>query len=142
MSQQNKELIRRWFEEVWNRGSADALNEILASNAKIHNLPTDPSCGQNGPCEFQPLVEKFRSALPDLNITVDDMIAEGDKVVARCTVRGTHRGDALGFAPTEKAVEITGITIARIENNQIVEGWNNFDFMRMFQQLGVLPEIN
>ena len=71
-------------------------------------------------------------------VTIEDMVAEGDKVAARCSVRGKHSGDSLGFAATNAPVEFTGISIVRIRNGKIVEGWNNFDFMKMNQQLGVI----
>jgi predicted ester cyclase len=70
-------------------------------------------------------------------ITVDDVIAEGDKVAARCSVRGRHQGDHLGIAATHTPVDFTGIAIVRIRDGKIVEAWNNFDFMRMNRQLGV-----
>jgi predicted ester cyclase len=73
-------------------------------------------------------------------VTVEDTIAEGDKVAARCTVRATHAGDGLGFAATQRAMEITGIAIVRVKDGKIIEAWNNFDFMGMFQQLGTLQK--
>ena len=139
MSEENKAVVRRWFDEVWNRGDSVALTEMLAPTALIHNLPVDDSEEKAKSESFLPMVETFRGAFPDLHIEIEDMIAEGDKVTARCRVRGTHRGDSLGFSATNNPVEFTGITIARIENGQIVEGWNNFDFMAMYQQLGALP---
>jgi predicted ester cyclase len=71
-------------------------------------------------------------------VAVDDMIAEGDKVAARCSVKGKHSGDSLGFAATQAPVEFAGITIVRIKNGQIVEAWNQFDFMKMYRQLGTI----
>lgn len=139
MVEENKAVVRRWFEEVWNKGNIDVIHEILAPGAVVHNLPTDTDAGRTAAEQFIPLVQKFRGAMPDLHISVDDLLGEEDKIVARCTVRGTHQGDALGFAPTGIAVDFTGISIVRLRDGQFVEGWNNFDFMAMFQQLGVLP---
>jgi predicted ester cyclase len=81
----------------------------------------------------------FKDAFPDIEVVVEETIAEGDMVAARCTVRGQHQGDTLGFAATKRPVEFTGICLARWRNGQIVEAWNNFDFMAMYQQLDVLP---
>ena len=80
----------------------------------------------------------MRGGFPDIQWTLEEMIAEGDKVAARCSVRGRHTGDSLGFAATYVPVEFSGITIIRVKDGQIVEAWNNFDFMKMNQQLGVL----
>ena len=77
-------------------------------------------------------------AFPDIEVVVEDTVAEGDKVAARCTVRGKHQSDSLGFAATQRPMEITGICIARVRDGKIVEAWNNFDFMSMFKQLGAL----
>jgi steroid delta-isomerase-like uncharacterized protein len=142
MSEENKAIVRRWFDEVWNRGNANTLNELLSASATVHNLPVEQSEEKMQTENFLPMVEAFRGAFPDLHIEVEDMIAEGDKVTARCRVRGTHRGDSLGVAATNTPVEFTGITIARIKNGQIVEGWNNFDFLAMYQQLGVVADPN
>ena len=91
-----------------------------------------------GPAGFKPFFQSFRDAFPDMHIIVEDTIAEGDKVAARCTVRGKHQGDTLGFAATGQPTEFTGIAILLIRDGKIVEAWNNFDFMAMFQQLGAL----
>ncbi len=85
-----------------------------------------------------PFFRNFRSAFPDIEVIVEDMVSEGDKVAARCRVRGKHQSDTLGFAATQKPMEITGITIVRVGDGKIVEAWNNFDFMSMFRQLGKL----
>ena len=86
----------------------------------------------------KPFFQKFRAAFPDIEVVVEDTVSEGDKVAARCTVRGKHQSDSLGFAATQQPMEITGITIVRVRDGKIVEAWNNFDFMSMFKQLGAL----
>jgi predicted ester cyclase len=91
-----------------------------------------------GPAGFKLVHEQFRGAFPDITVVVEDMIAEGDKVAARCSVRGKHTGDHLGVAATNTPVDFTGISIVRIKDGKIVEGWNNFDFMRMNQQIGAI----
>lgn len=138
MSEENKALLRRWFEEVWNKGRAEAIDELFAADGTAHGLVDAGGESLRGPTGFRPFYQKLRDALPDTEVVVEDMVAEGDKVAARCTVRGTHLGDTLGVAASGRAVEFTGICIVRLRDGQIVEAWNNFDFMAMFQQLGAL----
>ena len=91
-----------------------------------------------GPQGFLPFHAQFREAFPNIEVIVEDQIAEGDKVATRCSMRGKHSGDSLGFAATQMPVDFTGVTITRIRNGQIVETWNNFDFMKMYKQLGAI----
>ena len=134
----NKALLQRWFDEVWNKGRADAIDELFAADGVAHGLSDDPNTPITGPKDFKPFHTTFRGAFPDIEVVVEDMIAEGDKVAARCSVRGQHAGDHLGIAPTNAGVDFTGITIVRIRDGQIVEAWNNFDFMRMNRQIGLM----
>lgn len=138
MSEPNKALMRRWFEEVWNQGSADAIPEMLAADGVVHGLSEDAANPLLGPAGFLPFHAQFREAFPDIEVVVEDQIAEGDLVTTRCSVRGTHAGDSLGFAATQTPVEFTGIAITRIKDGKIVEAWNNFDFMKMYRQLGAI----
>ena len=138
MSEENKELLRRWFEEVWNNGRSEAIEELFAEDGVAHGLGNVTGNELRGPQDFRPFHQNFREAFPNIYVSVEDMIAEGDKVVARCLVRGRHLGDSLGFAATEKPVEFTGIAIVRIKDGKIVEAWNNFDFMSLYQQLGAI----
>ncbi|MBC7931285.1 MAG: ester cyclase [Rubrivivax sp.] len=138
MSEDNKALMRRWFEEVWNKGREDAIDELFAEEGLAHGLADEAGTPLRGASGFKPYFRRLREAFPEIEVIVEDIISEGDKVAARCTVRGRHRGDTLGFAPTEQTVEFTGIAITRISEGKIVEAWNNFDFMTMFQQLGAL----
>jgi steroid delta-isomerase-like uncharacterized protein len=138
MSEENKAIVRRWFEEVWNRGRAEAIDELFAAGGTAHGLADETGEPLRGPANFRVFHGKFREAFPDIEVTIEDVIAEGDKVAARCSVRGRHQSDSLGFAATARPVEFTGMTFARVEGGQIAEAWNNFDFMAMFQQLGVL----
>ena len=135
MSEDNKQVVRRWFEEVWNKGRAEAIDEMFAADGVAHGLEGGEL---RGPADFKVFHRRFRDAFPGVEVSVDDAIAEGDKVAALCTVRGRHQGDTLGFAATEQTVEFTGMTFVRVRDGQIVEAWNNFDFMAMFQQLGAL----
>jgi steroid delta-isomerase-like uncharacterized protein len=135
MSEDNKALVRRWFEEVWNKGREEAIDEMFAADGVAHGLGDEPLRGAAG---FKPFYRTFREAFPDVEVIVEDTIVEGDKVVARCRVRASHQGDTLGYAATHQPTEFTGITIARVRGGKIVEAWNNFDFMSMHQQLGAL----
>ena len=134
MSAENKALIARWFEEVWNKGRGDAIDEMFAAGAVAHGLGPDVC----GPAEFKAFHATFRQAFPDVRISVDEMIAEGDKVAFRLTAAGTHRGDSLGFAATGRPARFMVMGSARIVNGQIVEGWNVLDQLGMLTQLGVL----
>ena len=139
MSQEaNKELLRRWFEEVWNKGRTEAIDEMFHVDGIAHGLSDEPGKSMRGPAAFKPFHASFRDAFPGMNIVVEDMIAEGDKVAARCVVRGKHEGHGLGVAPTLAPVEFTGIAIVRVADGKIVEAWNNFDFMQMQRQIGAL----
>jgi steroid delta-isomerase-like uncharacterized protein len=138
MSEDNKAFIRRWFDEVWNKGSEEAVDEMMSDECVANGLADESGQAPRGPAGFKPFFRKFRESFPNIEVVVEDVIAEGDKVTARCSVRGHHRGDSLGFAATQQPVEFTGMTIVRIRDGKIVEAWNNFDFMTMFQQLGAL----
>jgi predicted ester cyclase len=107
-------------------------------NGIAHGLSDDPSNPIMGPSGYRPFYEVFRQAFPNLMIVVEDMVAEGDKVAARCSVRGKHEGHFMGREATQSPVEITGMTIVRIDNGKIVEAWNNFDFMTLYKQVGHL----
>ena len=134
----NAAFIRRWFEEVWNRGREEAVDEMFAEEGVANGLVDESGQPLRGPEGFKPFFRRFREAFPEIEVTVEDTVSEGDRVAARCTVRGSHRGDTLGFDATNRPVEFTGICIVRVSGGKIVEAWNNFDFMSMFQQLGAL----
>ena len=136
MSEENKQIVRRWFDEVWNNGRAEVIEELFAENGIAHGLSDDASNPIKGPRNYRPFYEVFRKAFPHLIIDIEDMVAEGDKVAARCSVRGKHEGELMGRAATQAPVEFTGMTIVRIADGKIVEAWNNFDFMTMYKQCG------
>ena len=138
MSDANKTLMHSWFEEVWNKGRADAIDEMMASDAVVHGLADDKGKDLRGPEGFKPFFESFRAAFPDIRVVVEDTVTEGDKIAARCTVSGIHGGDGLGIAATNVPVSFTGICIVRVKDGKVVEAWNNFDFLTMFQQLGAI----
>ncbi|HEX9422483.1 MAG TPA: ester cyclase [Pyrinomonadaceae bacterium] len=135
--EENKALLRRWFDEVWNQGHAEAIDEMFAADGVAHGLSDDAEKPLKGPGNFKPFHDVFRGAFPNIEVVVEDMIAEGDKVAARCSVRGKHVGDHLGVAASNAPVDFTGIAIVRIKDGKIVEAWNNFDFLRMNKQIGL-----
>jgi steroid delta-isomerase-like uncharacterized protein len=138
-AQENKELARRWFEEVWNKGNMDFVDEVVASNLVVHD-PSTPEGMSSGVESAKQFVEVYRDAFPDIQLTVEDLLAEGDKVVTRWTARGTHQGELMGIPPSGNPVEATGITIDRIEGGKVVETWANYDALGMMQQIGAIPE--
>jgi steroid delta-isomerase-like uncharacterized protein len=135
-TQENKAIGRRAFEEIWNQGNLAAIEELYAANQVSHGLGMEVPPGTAG---LQQFVSIYRTAYPDTHFTVEEQIAEGDKVATRWTATGTHRGELMGIAPTGKRVTVTGIAITRIANGKIVETWNNFDALGQLQQLGVIP---
>jgi steroid delta-isomerase-like uncharacterized protein len=134
MSAENKVLVRRWFEEVWNKGRAAAIDEMLAPNGVVHGLGPAP---QNN-AEFKKFHTAYRNAFPDVSIQIEAMVAEGDLVAARWHGKATHRGDGLGFAATGKPIHFSGMVFVRIEGGKLVEGWNIFDQLSMLQQMGLV----
>lgn len=140
MSEQNKALARRSTEEVWNQGKLAVIDELVASNATYHD-PNVPGGKFTGPEGLKQFVQIYRTAFPDVHITIQDQIAEGDKVVNRWTATGTHKGDLMGIKPTNKFSTVTGVDIERYQNGKVVESWANYDMFGMLQQLGVVPSM-
>ena len=128
-------LLHRWFDEVWNQQREDAIDEMMTEDVVIHGLGDEPIVGREN---FKPFFRSFISAFPDIHVTVEDAIEAGDKMSCRCSVRGTHTGEGLGFAPTNKPVEFTGGGLCTVRDGRFSEVWNEFDFMRMNTQMGVL----
>jgi steroid delta-isomerase-like uncharacterized protein len=134
MSEENKALARRSWKIVDN---LDTIEEIYAPDVVWH----EPDQEVRGIDEARQFVTTFKTALPDLNITVEDVVGEGDKAVTRWTVRGTHQGEVEEFGPpTGRQVELKGITIHRIDGGKIVEEWEAYDNLSILQQLGLVPE--
>ncbi len=133
VSQQNKTLARRWFDDLFSRGDLDAANEILSADF-IDHLPREEERGLE---ELKHYATMYRSAFPDIRDTVEEVVAEGDKVVVRWTSRGTHQGEFMGVAPTGRQVTFTGMRLFRIAENKIVESWVNIDERGLQEQLGI-----
>lgn len=138
MATAKKVLIYRWFEEVWNRKRREAIFEMLHPEALIYGLTEHPAIPLKGPMAFVPFWEKFTDAFPDIQVSVESTMAEDDKVVARCSVRGRHTGPGLGFPPTMKAVSFNGICLSHLKDGLLYEAWNCFDFLTLYQQIGIL----
>ena len=134
--EENVELMRRWFKEVWNEGRTQTIYDLLAPDAVAIGELEDGS-RLRGPAEFVPFVERIRGAFPDINVVVEDAFGAEDKVVVRWSATMTHRGDHLGMPATGERVRISGMTIARIGDRQIIEGWDNWDQLGMLKQIGV-----
>ena len=134
-TEQNKALIRRAYEEAFNQRNLAVLDELDAPDFVCHNASTT----MQGLEAFKQFLSLYLTAFPDARFTVEDMIAEGDRVVARHTFRGTHTGNLMGIAPTGKQVTTTGVTITRFANGKGVELWGNSDDLGLLQQLGVVP---
>ena len=133
--EENKSLIRRFCEEVWNHGRLDVVMEIFAEDYVRHDLrPGNPLPGPEGQ---KRIAADFRAAFPDLHMTLDLIAAEGDLVVTRWTTAGTHTGQWGSIAPTGKRAVFSGVNIYRIKNGKVVELWNHRDDLGLMQQLGV-----
>ena len=134
MSSVNKALVVKWFEQVWNQGRADAIDDMMAPDAIVHGLGPASQSGD----QFKVFHRTFRDAFPDITVRVDDLVAEGDLVAARWSAVATHRGNGLGFAATNRPAQFTGMVFVRVENGKLVEGWNSFDQLGMMAQLGMV----
>ena len=134
MSEQNKTLARRWFEDLFSRGNLDAANEILSAEFVDHLTHED----ERGLEELKHYVGIYRNAFPDIQDIVEDIVAEGDKVVVRWMSSGTHQGEFMSVAPTGRHVTFTGMRLFRIADNKIVESWVNIDERGLQEQLGAV----
>jgi len=139
MSEQNKAIVRRLFEELWNKGNLSVADQLFSPNYAHHD-PSTPDFGR-GPESERKRATLYRTAFPDLQLTIEDIIAEGETVMTRWSCHGTHKGDLSGIAPTGKQFTISGVTIARLTNGKLAEGYVNWDALGLMQQLGVAPEL-
>ena len=133
MTDQNKAAYRRFIQEIFNEGRLEKLDELLAPSYILHNAPLGTPPGRDG---VRQVVTMFRTAFPDLEVTIEDQVAEGDKVCSRTTTRGTHRGAIFGIRPTGKAVTMRGLTLVRIADGRVAESWVSNDVMSLMNQLG------
>lgn len=131
--EQNKALYRRFLEEVFNDGQIDRADQFLSPSYILHDAPpgTPP-----GPEAVKQVVTMFRKAFPDLKIAIEELVAEEDKVCARATTRGTHKGTFFGVPATGKAVTMSGLTMVRIDDGRIIESWVKNDISGLMRQIG------
>jgi predicted ester cyclase len=134
-TEDNKALFRRWC-EVISQNRLDRVEEIIAPDEVDHALPPGIPSGLEG---VKQLFTLLHTAFPDLQIEIEDLIAEGDEVVGRVTARGTHEGEFMGIAPTGKPVSFNAIDVVRIARGKIVERWSQADNLALLQQLGAVP---
>lgn len=133
--EENKALVRRLYEEVWVKGNLAVVDEVLASNFVLHNVPQGVKPDREGYKQWASMVS---SGITDIQGECEDQIAEGKKVASRWTMTGKHTGELMGIPATNKQITMRGITIDRLEGGKIVEEWNEIDNMGMMQQLGVV----
>ena len=139
MSEQNKAIVRRLYEEVWDLGDLDVLDEVISADFVGHRSGRPEDLG---PEAVRQSVVALCAAFPDGKFTIEDMVAERDRVVVRFTGRATHKGEFRGIAPTGRQITITGIGIYRIAGGRIVERWENIDQLGLLQQLGAVPALS
>lgn len=138
MSEMNKKLVRRCFEEGFNQGDMSVIDQCLAKDYVYREATIGEKRGPQG---WKEIFQLYKTAFPDCRLKIDEQIAEGDKVVTRWTARGTQRGSLLGIAPTNKSVTVQGVIISHIRDGKIVEEFETYDAWGMFRQMGSMPSI-
>ena len=139
-AEENTQIMRRWFQEIWNEGQVRTIHELFARDG-IARGQRGAEAEIHGPEEFAKFVQEIRGAFPDINVTVEDIFGADDKVVLRWSATMTHTGDALGMPASGRTVRSRGITIARIVDGQVVEGWDNWDQLGMIEQIGAYKPL-
>lgn len=134
MSEKYETLLHRWFEEVWNQGNEELIDELFPDGI-ANGLGEEKIRGSNG---YKPFYRAFKDAFPDLKVTIEDWVLDGDKLAVHCNVKATHTGAGLGFAPTNRPVDFNFMGFVRIKDDKIAEAWNILDSAKMYEQLGVL----
>jgi len=138
-TEQNKSIVRRWIEEGWNKGNLSLVDQVYTADVVQHD-PGSPAPVTSS-AALKQYVSVFLTAIPDLHFTIDDLIAEGDKVMWRFTSRGTQTGPLMTIPPTGKASNVTGMVLFRLADGKIAEVWVNYDNLGLLQQLGVIPAM-
>ncbi len=135
MSEENKRLVSRIYDEAISSGIYDVIDEAIAPNYVSHGLPMSIS----GPHGFRQTIETFRLAFPDLYMLVEEQIADDDRVSNQGYITGTHRGEFLGVPASGQQIKVNVISIWRFENSKVVENWVQLDLMSLMQQIGAVP---
>lgn len=133
-----KAVVRRLYEEVWNKRRLEAVSELIAPSHALNDPHLSGSAV--GPDAYRRVLTQYLSAFPDLRFAVDDFITEKSKVVACWSVSGTHEREFLGIRPTQRKIAIEGITIHHVSNGKIIDSYVSLDYLGLMQQLGVIPE--
>lgn len=136
-TEQNRALVQRLY-DAFNSGDPERLDDVLGGDY-VHHDPNLPAEMQRGLGAYKQRFAAFPTAFPGFRLTVEDLVAEGDRVAVRWTFRGTNRGELMGIPATGKEVTFTAISIHRVAGDKIAESWVNFDAMGMMQQLGAVP---
>ncbi|OGO18404.1 MAG: hypothetical protein A2Z15_02170 [Chloroflexi bacterium RBG_16_50_11] len=136
-AKRNKVAVRQIIEEAFNKGNLTVVDGVMAAEYVYHSSSGDAK----GPDGFKQMINMFRTAFPDINSTIEDIVAEGDKVATRATLRGTHQGNFMGIAPTGKKINVAASGLIRFAGSKEVEAWGNMDMLSMYQQLGVVPPM-
>jgi predicted ester cyclase len=135
--EQNAATYRRWFDEGWSQGNVDLADELYSPDYVTHSLGPNFAPTLDG---LKLFIRAFREGIPDLQVAVDEVVAESDRVAGRLTTRGTHNGTLLGIPATRRQVDVGVMVIARFdERGKWVEDWASWDQLGMLQQLGVVP---
>lgn len=138
--EENIDLVRRFYDEIFNKGHLAVADEIIAAEFVEHiPQPVPGTHSTIGPEAIRTFASMFRGAIPDVHVAIDDIIAAGDKVVARVTWEGTQTGSLFGADATDKSVRFMGIDIVRLESGKLVEHWGQVDVLAAISQLGYLP---
>jgi steroid delta-isomerase-like uncharacterized protein len=137
MEEANKALARRFYAELWNKGNFAAAPEFLHPDHFDHNPPL-PGLPQGDEGVIQ-MIGTFRAAFPDLEMSVDEIIAEGDRVAERLTLRGTHTGTFQSIPATGRRISVTSVNVCRIEDGLVRERWGNADDVALMEQIGLFP---
>jgi predicted ester cyclase len=131
MATDNERIARRWFEEVWNARRDETVDELMLPQSVGHMEGGEV----RGPGDFKAARRELLAAFPDIRVTVEDMVSDGDKVVVRWAASGTHRGEALGLTPTNSLVRFRGITWLTIRDGKIVEGWDAWNQGKLIEEM-------
>jgi steroid delta-isomerase-like uncharacterized protein len=130
-------LLHRWFNEVWNQGRESSISELMADDAIFHGIVDYGSNEVRGQDGFRAYYKELRTTFPDIHFTVEDAVVEGDRIAVRCVVTATHTGPGITPAPTQQPISVSGMVFARTRDGKLVEGWNNFDLLALYQQVGM-----
>lgn len=137
MSMENKAIVRRLYEEVWNKRKLEVADKLLSASHALQE--PDMSASQVGPALYKRRVAELTTGFPDLCVTVEETIAEGEKVVACWTISGTHKGEYVGIPATGRKISFEGITVHHIKNGKILDSYTRWDALGLMQQLGAIP---